>query len=290
MPMKKFFKLLLTTVCMLMMIFHGAQVSDGAKDGIELCLRTVIPSLFPFFVISSYINGQLSGLSIPFLNPVEKLCCMPGGSGSILLLGLLGGYPVGAQCIAQQRELGTLSKADAQRLLGFCNNTGPAFLFGILSSFFPSTQYIFLLWLVQILSAILTGMLLPGKAETSCSLETNSSFTAAKAIDRATKSIISVCAWVIVFRILLAPFSHVPLLGGIIELTNGCLQLGNIHSLPLRFVTASVYLSFGGLCVHMQTLSAIKDLSLKYYFCGKLLQTAISLILSAVVVIVLQFV
>lgn len=282
--MKKLMIILLSCLCMLTMILFGPTVSASAKEGVELCVRVVIPSLFPFFVVCAYLNGHLSDVNLQFLRPVEKLCRMPRGSGSILLLGLLGGYPVGAQSISQQYERGSLSRTDAQRLLGFCNNAGPAFLFGMLSAFFPSPAYLWTLWVIQILSAFLTGVFLPGRSIKSCTVQRTSGITIPQALERSVRSILLVCGWVILFRVLLTPLSKVPLFGGIMELTNGCMQLNTIPSIGIRFVVASVFLSFGGFCVHMQTLSAANGLDLKYYFCGKLLQTLIALILSVAVI------
>ena len=51
----------------------------------------------------------------------------------------------------------------------------------------------------------------------------------------------------------------------------------------MRFVAASAFLSFGGLCVHMQTLSAAKGLRLRHYFIGKLIQTILSVVLSVII-------
>ena len=36
---------------LLILILDGKTAYNGAVDGIELCLKTVIPALFPFFVI-----------------------------------------------------------------------------------------------------------------------------------------------------------------------------------------------------------------------------------------------
>ena len=69
---------------------------------------------------------------------------------------------------------------------------------------------------------------------------------------------------------------------GILELTNGCLSLAQIESVPLRFLLAAGFLSFGGICVAMQTDSVIGELSLRKYCIGKLLQTILSIAMSFV--------
>jgi len=45
---------------------------------------------------------------------------------------------------------------------------------------------------------------------------------------------------------------------------------------------ASAILSFGGVCVYMQTLSVTEGLGIGWYFPGKVLQTVFSLMLSGI--------
>jgi hypothetical protein len=73
---------------------------------------------------------------------------------------------------------------------------------------------------------------------------------------------------------------------GMLELSNGCISLGVIDNFALRFVMCSVFLSAGGLCVTMQTISVIGSLSPLPYLTGKLRQIFFSLLLS---VLYLQF-
>ena len=71
---------------------------------------------------------------------------------------------------------------------------------------------------------------------------------------------------------------------GLLELSNGCCELLSVSDVALRFVICSGLLSFGGLCVTMQTVSVTPGLSLRDYFLGKLLQTAFSVLLAGAVV------
>ena len=41
---------IMAAVGMLVLIFDSALALEAARAGVELCLETVIPSLFPFFV------------------------------------------------------------------------------------------------------------------------------------------------------------------------------------------------------------------------------------------------
>ena len=85
---------------MLALILDGRTAIDGARQGIELCLRTVIPSLFPFFVLSILLTSSLLGSSLAVLRPLGRLFGMPDGAESLLIPAFLGGYPVAADISA----------------------------------------------------------------------------------------------------------------------------------------------------------------------------------------------
>ena len=175
-------------IAMLVLILDAKTALTGAKEGITLCLYTVIPSLFPFIFISGILSSTLVGLNLPILRPLGKLCGIPSGSEPLLLLGLIGGYPVGAQNIAHAFNSRQLDKNTARRMLGFCNNAGPAFIFGLMSSMFKSPAAPWFLWLIHIISALAVGSFLPGKQQYACSIPMKKPPTAAKALASITKT------------------------------------------------------------------------------------------------------
>lgn len=277
---------------MLVIILDAKCATESAKDGIDLCIRTIIPSLFPFFVLSTIFNNSLLGKSIPFLRPIGRFCHVPNGAESLLLLGYMTGYPVGAQLISQAYKEKSLTATTAQRLLGFCNNAGPAFIFGMLSPIFAEKYVPWLLWGVHIISSIIVGRILPSEDHPNCVIKETPAISSGKALHSAIRSIAAVCGWVVLFRILLGYFSRwlmwrFPLpfqviLSGIFELANGCVALNNIASPGLKFIIASGILAFGGVCVSMQTLSATEGLGMGFYFPGKILQAMLSILISAI--------
>lgn len=269
---------------MLLLILDAKTALLGAQTGIDLCLRTVIPSLFPFFVCSILLTSSLSGISFSALRPFGKICGIPPGAETILLSGLFGGYPVGAQCVTAAYHNKLLSRGEAERMLAFCNNVGPAFLFGMVSSLFASPWISWLLWGIHILGALLTAVVLPPNGEERISADsTVQQASIAQILRQAITAMGNVCGWVVIFRVVLAflhrwllwifPVEIQTILAGILELTNGCVELGNVTDMHLRFLVVSGLLAFGGLCVTMQTISVTTGLSLRLYFLGKGIQT-----------------
>lgn len=45
-------------------------------------------------------------------------------------MGIISGYPIGAKIVTEFRKNGDCSRAEAERLLAFTNNSGPLFIIG----------------------------------------------------------------------------------------------------------------------------------------------------------------
>ena len=212
-------------ILMLLLIIYSKQAAEGAFAGIELCLRTVIPSLFPFFVVSAWINPILLSIRIPLLQGISHILGIPQGCEGLLLMGLIGGYPVGAQAIAEYYQRGCLSKEHALRLLGFCNNAGPAFIFGIGGNLFPNLWIVWIVWAIHVLSAIITGFLLPYSITTQLRMQSsNASKTFTQALKQGINATVTVCAWIILFRALGNIFKPLAAQFPVLEILSGVLE------------------------------------------------------------------
>lgn len=284
---------LLAAAGLLLLILDGKTALEGANQGIQLCMQTVIPALFPFLLLSVWFTGSLSGFSHPLLVPLGRLFHIPVGMESLLIPAFLGGYPAGAQCIGQAAASGTLSRKTGERLLAYCSNAGPAFLFGMTAALFSRASVPWLCWAIQILSALTAAQFFSPRLE-AASLPKSPAPTLAQSMHTALGAMASICGWVILFR-LIGAFAQrwllhtVPAWGqaliiGLLELSNGCCMLGSVESPELRFVLCNAILSFGGICVAMQTASVAPGFSLRYYLLGKCLQclTAAVLAIAAV--------
>ena len=281
-------KSVFSAAALFVLIIDGKTALSAGLEAVDLCMRVLIPSLFPFFVISALLTGSNSGLSKLFL-PLRRLLRLPKGTETILMVGFLGGYPVGAAAIGEYVRSGSLPKEQARRMMAFCSNAGPSFLFGIGAQLFPSVWFCWLLWLVHILSALLVGALTPGVGGKMEKREITP-ITLTAALQKGIKVMATVCGWVILFRIMIRFIerwflraANEPIkiaISGILELANGCCQLGSISTAGFQFILFSAFIGFGGFCVWLQTRSVAEGVDLSLYLPGKLTQTAISVLLS----------
>lgn len=280
---------LISALGMLMMILDTKTGIYGASEGVRLCTQVLIPSLFPFLFLSVLLTGSLAGKRIPILQPLSRFCGIPQGAEVIFLTGLLGGYPSGAQAVTQASESGCLSQKQAERMLGFCNNAGPSFLFGIIATQFSSKSYVWVIWLIHILGAVFTAAILPNKSTDQITISSSTPINIPQAAKKALVSMAQICGWVILTKVMLCfldrwvfwilPNSLQVFLTGILELANGCWSLSKVSTEGSRFLICCGILSFGGLCVLMQTVSVTGKLGFGMYLPGKLLQTGFSLLL-----------
>ena len=253
---------------MLVLILDGKTALAGAAVGVELCLQTLIPSLVPFFVLSSMVTGSLGG-------------------GGLVLSGILGGYPVGAGNVAQAYRCGQISKSEGERLLVLCNCAGVSFLFGVIAPVLGSPGKGLALWGIYLLSVLALGLVLPKPPHVYRQAQP---ITLQMALRRSISAMAGVCGWVILFRVLLAVLDRwvlwlLPDWGwvavyGLLELSNGCLYLGILEP-ELGFLVASGMLGFGGICVMLQTAGVVDGLSMRLYFPGKVFQSGVCMLLSA---------
>lgn len=275
---------------MLALILDGKTALDGARQGVMLCLMTVIPALFPFFVLSGLVAGALLGLPTAFTDPMGRILGLPGGAGALAVPALLGGYPAGARAVAEGYRTGMLTKTQAERLLPVCNQPGPAFLFGMVGLLFSQGWMIWVLWGIVVASAGVTALVTLPRQPIRPIVPAGGGKTLAMAVKEATSAMAAVCGWVVLFRVVMAflnrwclwlvPTEVQVVILGLMELSGGALQLAQLPSPMLRFCLAAGMVSFGGLCVTMQTHSVAPELSLKPYLAGKLLQAALAVLLA----------
>lgn len=284
----------------LFLCFPG-PAQTGVRSGLELCGKALIPSLFPVSVLSGcLIRMHAAGGSAQWSGRImQQLFGLPGQAAVPLLLGLLGGFPLGAQLSASACEAGLLSKREAARLAGLSCNAGPAFLLGTLGAILAVPSIGMALLVIQLLSAGLTGFLLRKPIEQSRLLPKRTAqqplaFTAVlpQCISQSAVAMLRLTGTVAFFQALIScmtallPLSALPPLwqagiSGSLELTGGLVLLqAELHPATLPLFAALI--GWGGVCVHLQAAQALSAAGIPIgpYLRHKAIQSGISLILS----------
>ena len=274
----------------------AARIRAQAAEALLLCGKSVIPALFPFLVVSSllialgfgeWVSPYLAGLMTPLFR-------LPGLASSALLLGLVGGYPIGAQTAADLYRQHLLTRQEAERLLTFCNNSNPVFLISVLGvGVFGSVRAGVWLWLIHLLSALLTGLLFrnhggparrqAGGTAAFQAVSLPAAFVAA--VRESLSGMLSVCAFVTFFYVLARPLASLggwlgPVLVGLTELFS---LTPLLRPDRFGFILASAMAGWGGLSVLCQTAAVLEGSGLRLQSCaaGKAVQGLLAGLLAA---------
>jgi len=307
-----FLSVLLALAAFVGLIICPDASTGGARTGLLLCSGVIIPSLFPFMVLGNlFLELGLPNWLGKILSPVtKKLFGVSGAGSAAFFLGIAGGYPLGAITVSEMYTSGVLKKSEAERLLSFCNNSGPAFIVSVAgSAVFGSVKIGLCLYAIHIISAVFTGILLKNRKEVFASIDppiTSVNFSAAftRSIKRAAGTIVTVCGFVVFFSVLvglLDSYGSLSVLSGDISsklgtelhfsrsLLTGFLELGTGTSSMLGLSTnaenlalCSFIIGWGGISVHAQASSVIREggLNPALHTLGKLLHGVLSALIT----------
>ncbi|MBQ7346952.1 MAG: hypothetical protein IJW55_03270 [Clostridia bacterium] len=286
--------------CLFLILRNSDIAIEYMSRGLLLCARTVIPSLFPFMVLSELIvsGGIGNALLKKLAAPLRRLFGLPDAGCCAVVLGMLCGFPVGAKCAILAYEQGNLTKEETERVLTFSNNPSSAFLISAVGvSLWGNRRFGIALYATVLTVSVLTGILtnLLRKKSDSESLLTTEGFPAkppltgpklfTEAVKSATGSILLVCAYVIFFSALVGTLNLVlgsfdlpqnlsALLFCLFELSSGVSQASALGNTTIAAWLCAFAAGWSGLSVHCQVLSVCdgKELSFRSYFIAKVFQ------------------
>lgn len=279
-----FISLTLTCVAIFCALRYSKECSQGVLRGLGFCVTVLVPSLFMFMIIASYISNSAVAeiISKPFAVVTQKALHLPKESASVIILSLIGGYPIGARCVESLYESKGLSEAQAKKLSLIAVSSGPGFVINFVGfALLNSKKAGIILFVSQLVgffaTAFFTGRLIKTDSESVVvKKESNGGFV--KAVEKGCKATIDMCAMVIAFSVIISIIDEVlkkypllcDILTGVLEVTTACNRL--CLKYPLYII--SFVIGFGGLCVHAQIFSALKNLRINkvLFFAFRIIQ------------------
>lgn len=282
-------KLVIAITLLTLLITKPSVAALGIKNGIRLLVTSIIPSLFPFLVLSSYIavTDSFSLLSKFFKRITQSVFKINQNGFIPIVLGLLGGYPVGAKVTADLYKSNQLTKNEAERLMYFTINSGPAFTISYVGVALLNNYYSgLILYASTILTSLTLGFLcrfLSDKKtiESPVKETKNKEFHFVSSVFSGTNALINICAWVLIFSCFTAFINDLNLnsnlslfISSLLEVTNGCNECVGKVSLPVF----SAILGFGGFSVICQVLPYLNacNVPIKSFLASRVLNSAIS--------------
>lgn len=265
-------------VACLTIISSSSVISQGIIGGLETCLNVIIPTLFPFMIFSSFVvkSGIYLKIGRIFGKPIGWIFNLPPQTSGVIIMGFIGGYPIGLTMTAKLFEAGAIEEHHAKRMALFCVNAGPAFIISAVGGVMYQSKDVGLILFASVVLASLTvgvavGIFSKIKGEKAKSKRLyRDGVGIASALVSATESsaraMLSICVWVVVFGAIISyvrsfelPNEISTILCGLLEVTSGC--SASVGSMPLSVVAA--FISFSGLCIFFQLLPLIRQIGLR---------------------------
>ena len=282
---------------------------EAAKNGLLLWFNVIIPTLFPFILLSNLIinSSIINYINYLFSWLMAKLFNLPGVAGYALITGLLSGYPVGAKITADLLKQKSINIIQAQYMLTFCNNASPMFIIGFIATGLLNNSHLGISMMIAIYTGnLLTALIfkiiyynkLPPIKKASLNSNANHQISFSifdDCIMNAITLIVKIGGYIIFFSIILNCFYLLPIkdnilkdfLLSLIELSNGAkiLTCSN-YSIEVIFVLLCTLVSFGSFSVHAQTASVITHTKLKInkYIFSKIINAAITFITALLII------
>lgn len=292
-----FFAFLLTFI----ILSFPAICLSFSLNGLNLWFERMIPTLFPFMVLSGIIiRMNLTSSFVKVLKPlIGRLFRLNDSCIYGIVIGFLCGFPMGAHVTAQLYTQKQINKKEASLLLAFCNNIGPVYF---LSFVIPTLKltgtvpYLFAMYGLPFFYGLFLRYTIYRKCITVQNHTPLSSSPISllcaldESIFNSLFSIAKLGGYMIFFNLLfifpvlvldLLPISaHLSAtltgsIGCLLEITGGIGMLKNKAPLWVLCI-----LPFGGLSCIVQTYSMIKDtdLSITEYVMHKMILTAITVL------------
>ena len=291
------------TLSALISVFLSPYITKYTKDGLRLCSNTIIGSVFPFLILTDVIVGFARFDSIKCIRLLfEKIFNINGYAITAYAVGVICGFPLGVKVAVDLYKSGFISKDECERLIGFSNNTGPAFVVGGVGfGLRGSIKEGIILYTSMLAASILTGFLI-GLGKTCTSMrnerEYNTTYDFTASVKNAAQNTLTICAFVVFFSVISGILSLVikneaiySLLVSISEVSNAAKVLSrSAYPDYISLALTSFAISFSGISVHAQARCFIlgTGISMRRYYTAKILQGALAAVITLIFTFLFQ--
>lgn len=269
--------------------FRAKTAMSGVLSGLTLCYSTIIPSLFPFLVVSQLLlqSPVADYLGVALLPYTRLLGVRSRKAPSAVLCGMLGGFAIGAKSIDTLYKQHEITAQQAEQLLICTIGSSPAFITGSvgLTMLGNAKSGLFLL-IAQLSASLLIGLCFrkktPPNTRTVPVTQTKQTQSFTDVIAGAVTTTSLLCGYIAFFSFftaILLPPDASPFAAFctalLLEVTAAC-EAGA----KVSIYCCCAALSAMGVCVFLQVRALLcKEISLKPLFLSRLLHFPLALLI-----------
>ena len=265
-------------IASVLLIIFPKKTSFGAYIGLINCLEVIVPSLFPFMVVTVFFteSGYHERIfSLP-ATLISKATGLSRQVCSLFFISMLGGYQCAAKSISIMCRKNIISDETASVLLCFCTNAGPAFLISAVGcGMFLSSSIGVVLFISSILSSVTLMAFYASKLKDNdifynTKNKENLSVCFVSSVKEACKTTSVMCAFIVFFSVIIYLIPDFPeslyslkcLIYGFLEVTSGA-SAASIEISLAAVLAVSAICGWGGLCVIFQIHAICSDCKIK---------------------------
>lgn len=254
------------------MILFPSFYLQTTLNGITAWAFNVLPAILPFIFFTKILSlsGVVEKFSSFFSKPTKFLYNTSSLSSFAFVSSIISGYPVGAKITSDLYQNGKITRQDACKMMSFCSTSGSMFIIGAVGAgMLGSVTAGYLIFIAHILGALINGIIyrkikLKEIGNENHNFQNFKSNNLSSIVLDSALSVISVGAIIAIFFVVITSLSPLlsmfspatsSFLGGIIEITKGCLDISALSNLPLKVILSTFIISFGGISTLFQCAS-----------------------------------
>ena len=264
---------ILVLFLLVLLLISPAVSFEYMRNSLKLCVQSLVPSLFPFMIISDFLISSDMGklLKFFFVRPLSFIFGTSYEGSFAVLLGFACGFPIGAKSALKLYDENKISHTELCHIMSFCNIPSPAFVCGTVGLLFQSSRLGILLFVSLILSSLILGITgrfiykYDRKSIPLSQKNTDAVTAFTSAVSSSAVVMLTVCAYVVFFSVLIgyatrlcdtigAPKIIPVILSGLLEISNGMSCATGLGG-NIAPILAAFFAGFSGLSVIFQIIS-----------------------------------
>lgn len=272
------------TIILLFILFilNKDNVAITSISAINLWSQKIFPILFPTFIISDALisSGIINDITKTLGKFFSKIFNVSEYGLYIFLISLLAGTPTNAKNLKILYDNDYISEYDITKILSFCIFFNPLLIIQL-----TGIKILFIMWIANIITGIfLRNVLnydkLPFK-------KTNITFNLSESIEKNINLLLMILGTILTYMVItnILPITNPYIkvfIGGIFEVTNGLNNTSFLFKNSLSIeILAIIFISFGGISIHTQIKSILKDTKINYiyFFLSRLITAIVGIII-----------
>jgi len=281
------------SILFMMIFIYSEDIYSSVLFSISIWKDTLLPNLFPFFLISDLLieYGFVDVISFLFGGLVSKMFNLPRCSSFPIFTSIFSGFPSGSKYVRDLLDNKMITLDEANHLIMFTHFSNPNFIISVIGILLLNNKnFVFIILFCHIFSNFIIGFVFKNKISV---IKENDSFSSLinrllvrfntrnsfiniliNSIKKSFIILVNMLGIIIFFlmittlvkKVFLFNSIFMSIFSGILEMTQGVnyiAELNNI-SFPFKCALIGAIISFSGISVHFQVKSIIDGSSISY--------------------------